>query len=655
MFHALQRVRSNAGKLDALNRSLGMIAFRPDGTVVEANDNFLSLLGYTLDEVRGRHHRMFVDPAEAASPEYEAFWTGLGRGAFQSAEYRRFGKGGREIWIQATYNPIFGRDGRVAQVVKFATDITEQKLAAAEARGQIQAINKSQAVIHFALDGTITDANEAFLAATGYRLDEIQGRHHGLFVEEEYRRSQDYAVFWQRLGRGEYEAGEYRRFGKGGREIWLQASYNPIFDMAGRPFKVVKYASDVTAERLYSADSNGQIAAIGRSQAVIHFGMDGTIQDANQNFLDATGYSAEEVKGQHHRMFVPKAYAESDEYAAFWARLRRGEYATGVYQRLAKGGREIWIQGSYNPVLDMNGRPFKVVKYAIDITRSMNVRSRAVQTAENTLGNVQAVANAAEDMNLAASQISTHMQHSLGAVDAIRARTAAADRSTAKLRDAALAMNGVVQLITTIAEQINLLALNATIEAARAGEAGRGFAVVATEVKNLAGQATAATARISGEISAMQAVSGDVENALASITEAVGSVQGFVVEAADAIERQAAATVDVTANMRTAADGVAGIARSLDEWVVGVEERRANDRVRVSLRATIQRGTIEGGGPGNAAIPCMILNISPGGAKIGIDPTGIPDRFFLSIEGETAIRTCEVRRRGKGDLGVQFV
>ncbi|GJD94657.1 PAS domain S-box protein [Methylobacterium iners] len=654
MFQALQRLRSDAGKVDALNRSLGTIAFRPDGTVLEANDNFLALLGYTLEEIRGRHHRMFVDPAEAASPDYARFWAALGQGAFQSAEYRRFGKGGREVWIQATYNPIVGRDGRVAQVVKFATDITEQKLRAADAQGQLQAINKSQAVIHFALDSTITDANEAFLAATGYRLEEVRGRHHGMFVEEEYRRSPDYAAFWQRLGRGEYETGEYRRFGKGGREIWLQASYNPIFDAAGRPFKVVKYASDVTTEKLCSADSNGQIAAIGRSQAVIHFDMDGTIQDANQNFLDTVGYAAAEVRGQHHRMFVPKVYAEGDEYTAFWAKLRRGEHMTGVYQRLGKDGREIWIQGSYNPVLDMNGRPFKVVKYAIDITRSMTVRSRAVQTAEDTLGNVQAVARAAEGMNGAAGQISAHMQQSLGAVDAIRARTLSADRSTAKLRDAALAMDGVVQVITTIAEQINLLALNATIEAARAGEAGRGFAVVATEVKNLAGQATAATARISGEISAMQAVSGDVESALASITEAVGAVQGFVVEAAGSIERQTAATVEVSANMRIAADGVAGIARSLDEWVVGVEERRANDRVRVALRATIQRGTIatEAGG---GAIPCMILNISPGGAKIGVEPAGIPDRFVLSIEGEPKPRTCEVRRRGKGELGVRFV
>ena len=654
MFGAFSRLSTDAGKVAALDKALGTIAFAPDGTVIEANDNFLALLGYSLDEVRGRHHRMFVDPDEARAPAYEAFWASLRKGEFQSAEYRRFGKGGREIWIQATYNPIIGRNGQVTQIVKFAADVTDQKLKAADAEGQILAINKSQAVIHFALDGTVTDANEAFLATMGYPLSEVRGRHHRMFVEEEYGRSRDYAGFWERLNRGEYQSGEFKRVAKDGREVWLQASYNPIFDMAGRPFKIVKYAADVTTDKLRAADANGQIVAIGRSQAVIHFDMDGTVLEANQNFLDAMGYSAAEVKGQHHRMFVSPAYAASPEYEAFWTKLRAGEFASGAYQRVGKGGREVWIQGNYNPVLDMSGRPFKVVKYAIDITRSMDVRSRAVRTAEDTLGNVQSVAMAAEGMNLTASQISTHMRESLAAVEAIRARTQAADQSTAKLRSAALAMDGVVQVITTIAEQINLLALNATIEAARAGEAGRGFAVVATEVKNLAGQATAATARISGEISAMQAVSGDVEGALSSITEAVGSVAGFVAQAADSIERQSAATAEVTANMQVAANGVAGIARSLDEWVVGVEERRASDRVRVSLRAEIQRGTITTGGQAGP-IACMVLNISPGGAKIGVEPAGIPDRFTLSIEGEGAPRTCEVRRRGKGELGVRFV
>ena len=654
MLGALLRGRSDSAKVAALDKSLGTIAFAPDGTVVEANENFLALLGYRLDEVRGRHHRLFVQADEAASADYEVFWQGLRNGEFRSGDYRRIAKDGRDVWIQATYNPIHDRTGRVVQIVKFATDVTEQKLRAAEALGQIEAINKSLAVIHFALDGTITSVNDAFLDAVGYRRDEVHGRHHGMFVEDSYRRSREYADFWQRLNQGEYQAGEFQRVGKNGREIWLQASYNPIFDLAGRPLKVVKYATDITVDKLRNADFAGQIAAIGRSQAVIQFDMQGHVLEANPNFLEAFGYSFPEVKGHHHRMFVSPTYAASGEYEAFWTKLRAGEYASGVYPRIAKGGRQIWIQGNYNPVLDLNGRPFKIVKFAIDITRSMDVRSRAVQTAEDTLGNVQNVAAAAEQMNATAAQISSHMRQSRAAVGAIQARTVAADQSTAKLREAALSMDGVVQVITSIAEQINLLALNATIEAARAGDAGRGFAVVATEVKNLAGQATAATSRISGEISAMQSVSGDVETALTSITAAVRSVQGFVTQAASSIDHQTAVTADVSSNMQVAAAGVAGIARSLDEWVVGVEERRSSDRVRVALKATISTGSMRAG-TDSAPIRCMVVNLSPGGAKITVDTAGIPDRFSLSIEGEDSPRTCEVRRRMPGELGVKFV
>ena len=249
-----------------------------------------------------------------------------------------------------------------------SSDITRQKLADADQKGQIAAIGKAQAVIEFQMDGTIITANDNFLNALGYTLDEVKGKHHSMFVDEAYKQSPAYKEFWAKLNRGEYDAAEYKRIGKGGREVWIQASYNPILDLDGKPFKVVKYATDVTRQKLLNADYQGQIAAISKAQAVIEFNMDGTVITANDNFLRALGYTLEEIKGKHHSLFVEEAYRQSSDYTEFWAKLRRGEYQAAEYKRIGKGGREVWIQASYNPILDLNGKPFKVVKYATDIT-----------------------------------------------------------------------------------------------------------------------------------------------------------------------------------------------------------------------------------------------------------------------------------------------
>ncbi|MCF6323286.1 MAG: methyl-accepting chemotaxis protein [Gammaproteobacteria bacterium] len=254
-------------------------------------------------------------------------------------------------------------------------DVTKQRELDnlnADYKGQIDAIGKSQAVIEFNLDGTIINANENFLQTVGYTLDEIQGKHHRMFTEAEYANSPEYRLFWEKLNRGEYGAGEYKRIGKGGKEVWIQASYNPIMDLNGKPFKVVKYATDVTADKLLNADVSGQVNAIGKSQAVIEFNMDGTIITANDNFLNTLGYSLTDIQGQHHNMFADSDYAQSHEYKLFWEKLNRGEYDSGEYKRIGKGGKEVWIQASYNPIIDLNGKPFKVVKYATDITGQKN-------------------------------------------------------------------------------------------------------------------------------------------------------------------------------------------------------------------------------------------------------------------------------------------
>jgi methyl-accepting chemotaxis protein len=233
---------------EALDRVHAIIEFDLDGNILSANDNFLSIFGYAWDEIAGQHHRMFCEPSFADSEAYASLWNKLGRGSFEAADFKRLGKGGREVWLSATYTPVLDDSGTPVRVVKFARDITEETLRIAEFEGKIRAIERAQAVIEFAPDGTVLAANDNFLKIFGYRLDEVVGKHHRMFCDPGYAESPEYSRFWQALGRGEYVADEFKRLSKDGAEVWLQASYNPIFDMDGRAFKIVKFASDITAE-----------------------------------------------------------------------------------------------------------------------------------------------------------------------------------------------------------------------------------------------------------------------------------------------------------------------------------------------------------------------------------------------------------------------
>ncbi len=536
-----------------------VIHFTPDGTILHANENFLNALGYSLGEIKGQHHRMFCDPTYAQSAEYKDFWRKLVEGEFQAAQFKRLGKGGKEIWIEASYNPLIDTSGKVTSVVKYATDITKQKLQFADYDGQLAAIGRAQAVIQFNMDGTIITANENFLSTLGYTLNEIKGQHHSMFADPEYARSSDYKSFWSRLNNGEFFVDEFQRFGKGGKEIWIQASYNPIADMNGRPFKVVKYATDITKQKLASADTKGQLDAIGKSQAVIEFNTDGTIITANQNFLSAVGYSLEEIKGQHHRMFVDPAEAKSPDYAAFWQKLGRGEFDARVYKRIAKGGREIWIQASYNPIFDANGRPFKVVKYATEVTQIIQTG----KIAEETVANTQNVAAAVEEMTASIGEISKNMRLSqdaaMGILDDSTQSSAAATQLSASMKT----MENVVQLINNIASQVNLLALNATIEAARAGDAGKGFAVVASEVKNLATQTTKATEDIAKQIQEVQNVSSKVAESIQTIANSADKLNQYITGVASAVEEQSAVTKEISGNTQKMAGSVEDIAQRI--------------------------------------------------------------------------------------------
>ncbi len=460
-----------------------------------------------------------------------------------------------------------------------------------ELDAQLAAIEKSQAVIEFNMDGTIIRANDNFLNAVGYQSSEIRGQHHRMFVAESDRNSDTYKSFWAALNRGNYQAAEYRRIGKGGREIWLQASYNPIISANGKPYKVVKFCTDITASKLRNADYEGQIAAINKSQAVIEFNLDSTVILANSNFLDATGYQLSEIRGQLHRMFVEEKERTSETYRQFWAALNRGEHQAGEYKRVGKGGKEIWLQATYNPIFDPAGRPYKIVKFCTDITASVQDRLRKaqvhaqidndlgeittaiartaseVQSAEGsssqTSANVQAVASAAEELVASVQEISRRVTEASQISTRAVSESTRANDVVSGLSSAAGRIGQVIELINTIASQTNLLALNATIEAARAGDAGKGFAVVAQEVKALANQTAKATAEISSQIATVQHGTNDAVASIRDIASIIETINDISQGIASAVEEQGAVTQEISSNMQTAARGVQEVSENM--------------------------------------------------------------------------------------------
>ena len=612
---AVELERQNMrGVLGAIDSAYAYIEFDLAGHVLNANDLFLKTMGYQLTEIKGKHHRLFVDPAYANTPAYAQFWSDLNNGINKTEVFKRITKEGREVWLQAVYAPVKDDMGRVVKVIKIATDVTAEKLKNADFQGQIAAVGKAQAVIEFNLDGTVITANDNFLNALGYTLAEIKGQHHSLFVDPAFRASAEYKQFWRDLNDGKYQAAEYKRIGKGGKEVWIQASYNPIMDLNGKPFKVVKFATDISAAKVDSINNQRQIAESNRTQAVIEFTNEGICLSANDNFCGAMGYRLEEVKGKHHSTFVEQAYRESADYKQFWRDLNDGKFQTAEFKRIGKGGKEVWLQATYNPMFDINGRVNRVVKFATDISARKVAEAKLVTTIQTVSDNAQALSSSSEELTAVSQQMSANSEETAtqanvvasaseqvtrnvstvataaeemsasakeiakNASDAAKVATQAVkvaeetNKTVGKLGESSVEIGKVIKVITSIAQQTNLLALNATIEAARAGEAGKGFAVVANEVKELAKQTATATEDISQKIEAIQNDTKGAVTAIDQIGKIINQINDIQNTIASAVEEQTATTNEIARNAAEAAKGSNEISKN----IINVSEAAKN-------------------------------------------------------------------------------
>jgi methyl-accepting chemotaxis protein len=619
--------QDHAAQLTAISRAQAVIEFQLDGTILWANDNFLKTLGYSLDEIQGRHHSMFIEEFERQQPQYKEFWARLNRGEYQAGEYRRYGRGGKEVWIQASYNPLLGTDGKPYKVVKYATDITAQKAA----------IMKDQAFIEFQLDGTILMANDNFLKALGYTLDEIKGKHHGIFCEDSFRNSSDYREFWAKLNRGEYQTGEFLRIGKGGKQVWIQATYNPVMDTTGKPYRVVKYATDITerrrlegeAARVQSMMENMPINVLyADADLILRYVNPASVKQL-QTLQQYLPMRVEEMIGKSIDVFhknpgyqrgllanpknlprraniklgpetldlvVNAIYDNKGALAGYmvtWEVITRVQDLLAVVQAASQGDltKEISLTGNdpmgqvgdglrqffltlRDSVKEISHNAQSVGASSEELTAiSHQMAGNAEETAtqanvvsaasEQVSKNVSVVATGSEEMLASIREISKSANESARVAKNAVTVAEVTNQTIAKLGESSVEIGKVIKVITSIAQQTNLLALNATIEAARAGEAGKGFAVVANEVKELAKETAKATEEIGQKIEAIQADTKGAVQAIGEIGTIINQINDISNTIASAVEEQTATTNEIGRNITEAAKGAGEIAQNI--------------------------------------------------------------------------------------------
>ncbi len=406
----------------------------------------------------------------------------------------------------------------------------------------LEAIDRSMATAEFDLNGVLISANDNFLTTMHHRREEVIGKPHKVFCTLEYARSAEYQQLWSRLRAGEFVSDTFLRLAGNGQHVWLEASYNPIKDSSGKVIRIVKYALDVTRRIQTESEATSKLAALNRAMAVIEFDLEGRILRANDNLTQLLGYKEAELVGKNHKMLCPPELINSNEYRDFWQRLNKGEFFSGQFKRLSRQGDTLWLEASYNPVYDGNGKLVKVIKFAADITSRIEQHTRDASSAAQAYHLSVETQKVAEQGTQVIQQAASEMRQ-------ISANIESSSRMLAQLGERSDQISTIVATIRSIADQTNLLALNAAIEAARAGDQGRGFAVVADEVRQLAGRTSRSTAEISDMIGVIQS---ETQQAISSMDNTRTNASKGV-ELAD---QAGAAIVQITEGTNNAVDAV---------------------------------------------------------------------------------------------------
>ena len=720
--------RKHRGMLDAIARSQAMIEFSLDGVIQDANANFLAALGHTLEEIKGQHHSIFVDPLHRQSPEYRSFWDRLARGEPETGLYKLIGKAGKEVWLQAAYTvaldgqdkptrilavgmdvslatqkavaeaeelkirtdimdttsivsyadlkgdivsvnnkfievskyprdeligkphnttrhpdmpkevfkelwstigrgkpfrgiiknrakdgtpyyvdaviaPIMGNNGKPKGYLGVRYDITETEIERHNMRGLFAAINENYAYIEFDPSGVVITANPIFLNLLGYQLAEVVGKHHRTFVDPAQSASSSYLQFWTDLNAGKAFSEVFKRITKMGTEVWIQAVYSPVRDEVGRVVKIVKIATDVTAARVSGADFEGQIAAIGKAQAVIEFGLDGKVLTANENFCQTLGYTLAEIKGQHHSLFVDPVFRSTADYRMFWDKLGRGEYDAGQYKRIGKGGREVWIQASYNPIMDLNGKPFKVVKYATDITAQV----KAAEILQAAVQQTQDVVTSAKENDL---------RHRIPL-----------EGKTGEIAQLCEGVNGLLDTMSSIIGEVSETAQTLT-----------------TAAREIATGNTDLSQRTEEQAASLEETAASMEELTATVRQNAENAQQANKLASSASE-VAVKGGSVVAEVVTTMDGITQASRKIAD-IIGVIDEIALQTNILALNAAVEAARAGDQGRGFAVVAAEVRNLAQRSANAAKEIKGLISDSVSKVESgsrlvDTAGKTME--------------
>ncbi len=519
--------------MNALNHSLAIIEFDPSGYILTANENFLNTVGYTLSEIQGKHHRLFVSKTEQDGLAYQSFWNKLASGEAFSGQFSRIGKNDKQVWIEASYNPIKDPSGQVYKIIKLASDITEKMQQDIEAEAKLTAINDSYAVIEFDVTGKILTANTNFCSTVGYSLDEIIGQHHRIFVDPEEVSQPAYQEFWQNLAQGKEQTGTFKRISKQGKDVWIHAAYIPVAFEGKEPHKVIKIASDITTQKLNEIElakmvSEASTVLQNMSKGVLTYNINGDYSGELENLKQDINHS---VNNQ--------AQALGSITEATSSVLNSANEVTIASQGLSQRTQEIVLS------VEQTSAKMDTILNQVQSTHSK------INDAKESTTEQQGLIQSGTDL----------MNTSLEAME--------------KIKNSSEEITSIVTLIDTIAFQTNLLALNAAVEAARAGEHGRGFAVVAGEVRSLAQKSAEASKNIKQLIEQSVKQSQDGVNIVLQLSEKLESIKEKSSEVSSFIESVGILAQEQTLSIDAVNQEISNIDASTQENAAFVEQASA--------------------------------------------------------------------------------